>query len=766
MADEIKPSGVAQVPASEQAFVALREKIRTLAQEAVQLSKNKQEEKAQGKIDEARIAILTFQGTDRQREQLAEEYDLLLALLDELIEPEKRTPADAFTLLLTPPEATAQDLANVEAARHIRNLQRYVDRLQPDARRRIARQLAVFTRNERGHQLFQRYLDRSAAYRDHINRVLAANKLPAELLYVALIESGFSESAYSRAGAAGLWQFMPATARDYGMQVDRWVDERLDWMRATEAAAQYFRNSLQLFSGDIELTVASYNTGPGNVKKAMRRSGEDYWDLRLHPETMDYVPKWIAAMIICSSPQRYGFTIPPDNPQKFDTIAIRGSLDLATMSAAIGQPPDAVYGLNRALIRRATPPDRPWTVRLPAGSRNRLLANLDNLMQASSVVWVAHRLGKDESVAQVAARYNVPLERIISANQSLADHLPEEGEVIMVPVHADNQPALAEIRRQEEEQRVLASLEKPTPPAASNPPPPSAPPPAPPRKISYRVQLRDNLWAIAQRYDVTVDELKQWNDDRIGPGNQIRPGQRLTIYLDGETAPRPAKMTYTVRRGDNLTEIAARYGLDAKTLAAHNGLTVESTLYPGAVLKVPTKGQAKEEPPAKAATHVVSRGETLAGIAARYGLSVDLLMTENDIDNPRDLLAGQTLVIPRGGSSAKVAVKAVHVVKSGETLVRVAKKYGVTVKDLAAANNLATTAELRVGQRLDIPGKAPKGGKTAAKWIKYTVRRGDNLTEIAERYCCTIDDLEKWNNLKRNQPLRAGQVLKIQQSKK
>jgi membrane-bound lytic murein transglycosylase D len=582
------------------------------------------------------------------------------------------------------------------------------------------------------------------------------------LFYVALIESGFSEGAISRAGAAGMWQFMPATARDYGMTVDRWVDERLDWMRATDSAARYFRDSLGAFDNDIELAVASYNTGVGNVRKAMRRGGKnEFWDLRLHPETMDYVPKWIAAMIACNEPKRFGFVVPDDRPVKCESIAIRGSLDLTSVARAIGETPDTVYDLNRALIRRATPPDRAWNVRLPAGSRDRLLANLDNLMQSSSVVWLARRMEKGETLAAAAERYGLTVEQALAANPTLRDHLPEEGEVVMLPVAADNPQAMAEIQRQEEEQRLLASLGAPSPAAAT----PGGPPPAKPqpRRVSHKVRLADNLWSIAQRYDVEVEDLREWNKEKIGPGDQIRPGQRLTIWLGGEGRP-AEEAKYTVRRGDTLAKIAAQQGVELKALAAANHITPDSTIYPGAQLRVPGKGQAKPAPAAPT-THTVGRGETLTSIASRYNVTPTALAASNDLPDPDSLRPGQSLVVPRDNDSpapAKPAPRAVHVVKPGETLRKIAGKYGVTTKDLAAANDLNVRDDLRVGQRLEVPGKSgARPSEPPGKWVKVKVRRGDTLASLAGKYGCSIADLEAWNGIKRTQPLKAGQTLRV-----
>lgn len=751
-APEEEEDTTAALPAEE--FEALHEHIRRLAQEAVTLSKQNKHSEAQQKIDDARLAILSFEGSQQQRERLTEEYDMLLTLLDELIEPERSTPTDAIRFILVPPTLSPEDLAAVEAARSIPNIQRYLARLSKSARRRVAGQLAIFTRTERGRSLFQRYLDRSAKYRQHILRTLAKYDLPAELFCVALIESGFSDTAVSHAGAAGLWQFMPATARHYKLTVDRWVDERYDWFKATDAAARYLRNSLDRYQGNIELAIASYNTGCGNVDKAIRRAGgsKNYWKLRLHPETMGYVPKWIAGMILYYDAARYRFKVPSDDPPDYDTITIRGSIELESIARAIGEHPKGLYALNRALILRATPPDRPWKLRLPPGSRDRLVANLHDLLQSSSVIWIAHRIKQGESLAGVAKIYNVPVERIVNANGLLERSLPEAGEVLMVPVNPDNKKAMAALKRLEEQQRLAAR--QTTQQTGSQQQPRRKPKP---KKRVHQVKLRDSLWSIAQRYDVSVSDLRRWNQGAIGAGDQIRPGQKLTIYIGGSASAAPKR--YTVRRGDTLSQIAAKHNVSLRSLAAANNITPESTIYPGMQLRIPGGGSSGA--PARPRTHTVRRGETLSGIAARYGVSVRDVMRLNNLKNANSIRAGQTLVISgRGG------VRTTYTVRRGDTLTKIAKKYGITVSELAAANRISRNSVLKVGQKLKIPYPRTTSAAPREIWIKYKVRPGDTLTGIATRFNCTVGDLEDWNRIDRRKPLRVGQVLKVKIKKR
>ncbi|MDP8222171.1 MAG: LysM peptidoglycan-binding domain-containing protein [Candidatus Lernaella stagnicola] len=732
--------------AAPQDFDALRAAIHQLANEAVQFSKEDQEEEAQDKIDRAKVLILTFEGSEEQREQLAAEYDLLLALLDEMIDPDSRAGTDVFQLVL-PPEPTAEEMAQVEAARSIPNMQRYLRSLPKSARRRVAQQLAYFTRTKSGRQWFQRSLNRSAAYRAHISEVLARYELPAELMGVALIESGFSERAISHAGAAGMWQFMPATARYYGMTLDGWIDQRYDWTTATDAAARYLRDSMKTFNGDIELSVASYNTGAGNVNKAIRRArSQDYWKLRLHSETMAYVPKWIAAMIVYYNPKKYGFHVPPDAPQQVDTIRIRGAIELGSIAGAIGEHPKQIFALNRALIRKATPPDRPWDVRLPKGSREQLLANLDSLMQKESVVWVAHRLRANESLGTLSKMYGVSVERLMNVNTWLNESLPKAGEVIMVPVQTDDEKVLAKVA--ERERAATAAAKRAAPPAKQGTVKTYKPKA---RSLAYKVRRRDTLWSISQRYGVSVKDLRAWNKGKIGPRDRITIGQTLTVRVP-PNAPQSPPRRYTVRRGDTLGEIARRHKVTTKQLATLNDLSTRSTIYPGTVLQIPGSGSAQPS------TYKVRSGDTLSGIAGKFGLGTGLLAKHNGMKSNATLYAGKVLKIPGGGSPA--AAPRIHVVKKGDTFSSIASRQGVNYRSLAAYNGMKTSSTLHPGMKLKIP---PKSWKPTAKKksVRYKVRPGDSLTKVARRFGCSVADLERWNNIKRTSSLRVGHVLVI-----
>jgi membrane-bound lytic murein transglycosylase D len=218
---------------------------------------------------------------------------------------------------------------------------------------------------------FETALSRGQRYLPQIREVFAQEGIPQDLAYVALVESAFKPSAYSRAKARGVWQFISSTGKRYGLDVDWWVDERSDPEKATRAAAAYLKTLHGLF-GDWSLALAGYNAGEGKVLRAMKRYGtEDFWRIRktrgLRPETKNYVPLIYAAIVIAKSPERYGFTVTPEPAPEFERVAIEGAIDLRAIAECAGEPVEQIRSLNPELRRIATPADRTFALRVPEG---------------------------------------------------------------------------------------------------------------------------------------------------------------------------------------------------------------------------------------------------------------------------------------------------------------------------------------------------------------------------------------------------------------
>ncbi len=227
---------------------------------------------------------------------------------------------------------------------------------------------------ESGRELFQGWLDNSVRYIPLIKKILREYNLPEDLAYLAMIESGFNPLAESRRHAAGLWQFMVPTGREYGLITNQWIDERRDPVKSTYAAAAHLKDLYNLF-GSWPLVLASYNAGTGTVRSVVHRTrSDDYWDLRaskhFRRETRNYVPRYLAALIIARSPEAYGFVVPPAEPFAYDEIVVRQSTDLSEIAHVIGCSYDGILELNPELIRESTPPQQWYVLRIPPGTKN------------------------------------------------------------------------------------------------------------------------------------------------------------------------------------------------------------------------------------------------------------------------------------------------------------------------------------------------------------------------------------------------------------
>jgi len=277
------------------------------------------------------------------------------------------------------------------------------------------------------------WVHRSSRYLAMIREVLRTRGLPEDLAFTAMIESGFKPDAVSRVGAKGMWQFMAGTARRYGLRVDRWVDERLDPEKSTIAAASYLNDLYRQF-GSWALAQAAYNAGEVKVTRAIQKTGSrDFWTLaqsrHLRRETKEFVPQIHAATVIGRDPDRYGFDFDEVDPVAFDTLAVPPATDLRRLATSAGLAPGDVRALNPTLVRGVTPPGGPWTLRLPAGERERVAAALVPRrslgMAGSKHVEVSHAAATGDvhvvrprdTVSAIARQYGVSVGDVMRWNR-------------------------------------------------------------------------------------------------------------------------------------------------------------------------------------------------------------------------------------------------------------------------------------------------------------------------------------------------------------
>ncbi|HYH10414.1 MAG TPA: transglycosylase SLT domain-containing protein [Thermoanaerobaculia bacterium] len=345
----------------------------------------------------------------------------------------------------------------------------------------------------------QASLIRSGRYRKLIDKALAEQKLPKGLAYLPVIESAYMPTLTSRAGAYGIWQFMPETAREYGLRVDWWVDERADPERSTRAAATYLKDLHRMF-GDWSLALAAYNCGPGRVRRTLNESGKStFWELLdaglLPKETRGYVPTFYATILIASDPETYGFTLGEilDHDEKH--VQVRGPVSLAYIAEAIGVGEDVLKEMNPALRRGVVPPGRA-AVKVPAKVAETLTARADTLRDEDAYLkFCSFTLRKGDTVNRLARAVGTKAETILAMNNLDANERVSAGETIYLPARARELPTLLAHADDEE--------------------------------VFYAVKKGDTLFSIAKKNNLTVAELRNLND--LGKNATLKRGQKLRI---------------------------------------------------------------------------------------------------------------------------------------------------------------------------------------------------------------------------------------------
>jgi membrane-bound lytic murein transglycosylase D len=436
------------------------------------------------------------------------------------------------------------------------------------------------------------WLQRMPRYEPMIRAKLREYQVPEDMVYLALIESGYSNTATSRARATGMWQFMKGTAKLYGLKIDSWIDERRDPVRATDAAARHLADLRDQF-GSMYLAAAAYNAGAGKVGRGLRRLGPDeeedeeenpdatffrLYDTRfLRRETKDYVPKLIAAALIAKQPEKYGFDRGTGiEPLVYDSIIVPDATGLDVLARLADTSVAALRDLNPQYLRLVTPPRRESVVRLPAGSGAQATERFASLPAKSRVTYVDHVVTRGQTMGSIGRIYRVSARLIIDANPGVRASRLRPGSHLLIPTSfvppSSAEPALRA-------GRVGAGHGGTT--------------------IRYRVRSGESLWLIAGRYNTTVERLRSLN--ALSRSEPLRAGQVIRVPAAVDTvkesgpaattriarAPTDGARTHRVRRGETLSGIAARYGVGLSALQAANGLDQDSVLKAGARLVIP-----------------------------------------------------------------------------------------------------------------------------------------------------------------------------------
>lgn len=374
----------------------------------------------------------------------------------------------------------------------------------------------------RGREWSVKWLARSTRYGPIFWEILDQYGLPRDLIFLSMIESGFSPKAYSWAHAAGAWQFMPFTGREYGLEVGFWVDERRDFERATDAAARHLRDLYNNF-GDWYLAFAAYNAGSGKIRRAVRGSGtSDFWKLSrtwwLRKETRHYVPKLLAAARITKEPEKYGFTDVDYLPRlSWDVLTVTVAVDLKTVARACGDADDErLKLLNPALRTGVTPPGRHYPLRVPEGHLATCLTGLQLIPEAERMTFRYHEVQAKDSLLAIAKKYQTTPEAILTFNEVDEARIFDFGELV-IPVPAKIAGSIPIVEPSDRKFRA------------------SAYGPDGLGLVLHTVQPGDSLWKIAKKYRVQVKRLRLWNG--LWRNGGLKVGQQIRVYVGQGGAP-------------------------------------------------------------------------------------------------------------------------------------------------------------------------------------------------------------------------------------
>ena len=387
-----------------------------------------------------------------------------------------------------------------------------------------------FFQTPRGKAIVETGLSRSGKYREMIARILHEEGVPQDLIYLAQAESAFQPLALSRAGARGIWQFVPWRGNEYGLKRSWWVDERQDPEKATRAAAQHLRDLYGLF-GDWYLAMAAYNCGPGNVQKGIERTGyADFWELYrrnvLPRETKNYVPIIVALTLIAKDAAHYGVQSELEKPVPSDVVKPGRAIDLRLVAETIDVDVETLRTLNPSLLRLATPDDPAFELRLPVGAAEKFSAEIADIPPEKWVSWRRHRVEPGDTLTSLAKKYKVTATAIAAANSLGDSRSLTPGDKLIIPAA---QP--------------VSDMKS--------------------RLVRYRVRKGDTLGGIADQFSVSTDELRKWNSLKAG---HVSRGMVLRVYtIGGALEARPALKKTPTRKKFPAVKTASSANADRKS---------------------------------------------------------------------------------------------------------------------------------------------------------------------------------------------------------
>ena len=583
--------------------------------------------------------------------------------------------------------------------------------------RQVQFYLDFFTGKDRVN--FGVWLSRSGRYLPLIHEHLREAGLPEDLAYLAMIESGFNERAYSRAKAVGVWQFIKATGRNYGLEINTYVDERRDPVKSTKAAVSYLSDLYGEF-GSWYLAVAAYNAGEGKIRRAIKKyNTTDFWEIAqgkyLKLETKRYVPKLIAAIIIAKDPGEYGFDIEYEPPLAFETVDVPRWTALKAVALACNMESEELKKYNNELRKGFTPPDKgSYPFKVPVGKKDEVEKNLPRVQAVVSTGFKTHTVRNGETLDKICRKYGLTKTLVLKSNALRSSGL-KVGQRLRIPYPTTKYELLPEGQVAKSHLRAKAGDGN---------------------FILHKILPGETVYELSRRYSVPVHLIASWND--LHDISRIRAGQQLVFYVQQNE-----NSVANVSAGnDSAKKINPARGREA---ARDPEKSKKAEIELAAVLNdLPNEGSGQY--------YVVKEGDSLWEIARQFDLDSKQLQQLNGLTSnvihpgKRILVAGSHRIESEPAASQPVKSEFYYHVRSGDSLWTIANKYNISTDEIKRWNNLPGNL-IHPGNRLLL--KVADSGKSVADTF-YSVRSGDSLWTIARRHNISPEEIKRWNNLKDN----------------
>lgn len=441
-------------------------------------------------------------------------------------------------------------------------------------RKRVLSEMKWFVNHP---EYVERVARRAEPHLHYIVEQIEKRGLPMELALLPIVESAYDSFAYSHGRASGLWQFIPPTARVYGLRIDWWYDGRRDVRASTNAALDYLTHLHGLFDDDWLLALAAYNAGQGNVRSFIRaskipRDEVDFWSLTVLKETAAYVPRLLAISEVIANSDHYHIDLPAtENTPHWEVVELGSQLDLHKAATLAGLTANELYNLNAGFNQWATHPDGPHELLIPVEKANAFRTAIGALTPEERLSWERHQVASGETLGSIAQKYKTSINTIQSVNE-IKGNLIIAGDHLMIPTpNALVSYEMTERDRLDQKQAGYSKKYQ--------------------SKVNYTVQPGDSFWEIARSHKVGMRELAKWNG--MGTTTTLRPGQQLVIYKNGQGGvlqpvalyakpDKIRKLNYRVRQGESLALIASKFNVSIQKIKSWNrALTSNKYIHPG-----------------------------------------------------------------------------------------------------------------------------------------------------------------------------------------